>query len=55
MRFFAFAQMTAFCKNAEGIRVGLRRSRKPTLIPHHNSLIISNEVRNLDLMSVVKI
>jgi hypothetical protein len=49
LRFFASLRMTNIYKSLEEGRVGLRRSRKPTLPSSHNSLIvISNEVRNLN-------
>jgi hypothetical protein len=47
--------MTGIHKILES-KKGLRRSRKPFLLSSHNSLIvISNEVRNLNLMSIEKI
>ena len=56
MRFFASLRMTAISKDKEEVGVGLRLNRKPTPTSSHNSLIvISNEVRNLDLIGAVTV
>ncbi len=56
LRFFASLRMTAIYKRIEEGMVGLQRSHKPTIPSSHNSLIvISNEVRNLNLTCIGKI